>query len=342
MLTRRRLVARASSMVWFAAIAGLCAAQTPTGSPASGATLEQGFESPPDEAKPRVWWHWMNGNITKEGIKLDLEWMKRVGIGGFQNFDASLFPAGRREAPGVHDARMEGRLPVRHDAGRPARARRGDRRIARMERVRRPVGQPAQAMKKLVWSETRVQGGHAVLGHAREAADGHRPVPERAVLQLGRCDERPDGQAAARVLRGQRRRRVSRAVGRRAAGLAEADHHLERRHRQRVAVVGRRLRQVRRLAQGTRRREGVDPDSSSHSRRTIRGVSLALAGFVFPFGPPTSRARSRSQRRRPELPQGCQHSKEPGQTEHRLVPAGACPVLQGDVPDVAAGSVGTR
>ena len=53
-------------------------------------SLEQGFKNPPDSAKPRVWWHWMNGNITKEGIKLDLEWMKRVGIGGFQNFDASL------------------------------------------------------------------------------------------------------------------------------------------------------------------------------------------------------------------------------------------------------------
>src|SRR5438874_13292066 len=53
-------------------------------------TLESGFLNPPDSAKPRVWWHWMNGNITKEGIKLDLEWMKRVGIGGFQNFDAAL------------------------------------------------------------------------------------------------------------------------------------------------------------------------------------------------------------------------------------------------------------
>ena len=27
------------------------------------------FVSPPDGAKPRVWWHWMNGNITKEGIR---------------------------------------------------------------------------------------------------------------------------------------------------------------------------------------------------------------------------------------------------------------------------------
>ena len=32
----------------------------------------------------------MNGNITKEGIKADFEWMKRSGIAGFQNFDAAL------------------------------------------------------------------------------------------------------------------------------------------------------------------------------------------------------------------------------------------------------------
>jgi hypothetical protein len=31
--------------------------------------LEAGFLNPPESAKPRVWWHWMNGNITKEGIK---------------------------------------------------------------------------------------------------------------------------------------------------------------------------------------------------------------------------------------------------------------------------------
>ena len=53
--------------------------------------LLQNFQNPPNEAKPRVWWHWMNGNITKEGIRKDLEWMHRTGIGGFQNFDANLF-----------------------------------------------------------------------------------------------------------------------------------------------------------------------------------------------------------------------------------------------------------
>ena len=52
--------------------------------------LKSGFENPPEGARPRVWWHWMNGNISKEGIKLDLEWMHRVGLGGYQNFDAAL------------------------------------------------------------------------------------------------------------------------------------------------------------------------------------------------------------------------------------------------------------
>ena len=46
----------------------------------SGNDLEKNFKEPPDSAKPRVWWHWMNGNVTKEGITADLEWMKRVGF----------------------------------------------------------------------------------------------------------------------------------------------------------------------------------------------------------------------------------------------------------------------
>jgi len=28
---------------------------------------KQEFQTPPQSAKPRVWWHWMNGNISKEG-----------------------------------------------------------------------------------------------------------------------------------------------------------------------------------------------------------------------------------------------------------------------------------
>jgi len=53
----------------------------------TGDSLEKGFVDPPNAARPRVWWHWTGGNITKEGITKDLEWMKRAGIGGAQMAD---------------------------------------------------------------------------------------------------------------------------------------------------------------------------------------------------------------------------------------------------------------
>ena len=51
-------------------------------------TYESSFANPPQEARIRVWWHWMDSNISKEGIKKDLDWMKATGIGGVQQFDA--------------------------------------------------------------------------------------------------------------------------------------------------------------------------------------------------------------------------------------------------------------
>ena len=44
--------------------------------------LESGFLNPPASARPQTWWHWMNGNITTEGLKDDLEAMKDIGLGG--------------------------------------------------------------------------------------------------------------------------------------------------------------------------------------------------------------------------------------------------------------------
>ena len=52
-----------------------------TGVMAEG-NLEKSFTNPPDSAKPQTWWHWMNGNISKEGITADLEAMKQIGLGG--------------------------------------------------------------------------------------------------------------------------------------------------------------------------------------------------------------------------------------------------------------------
>src|SRR4051812_14737703 len=80
----------------------------------SGDPLLRGFQDPPASARPRVWWHWMSGNITKEGIKADLEWMKRVGIAGFQNFDAGL------NTPQIVDKRLVYMTPEWKDAFRYA------------------------------------------------------------------------------------------------------------------------------------------------------------------------------------------------------------------------------
>ncbi|HPI33776.1 MAG TPA: glycosyl hydrolase, partial [candidate division Zixibacteria bacterium] len=55
--------------------------------PLPGASLEEGFRSPPGEARPLTWWHWLNGNITKEGITADLESMRRAGLGGCYLFN---------------------------------------------------------------------------------------------------------------------------------------------------------------------------------------------------------------------------------------------------------------
>jgi hypothetical protein len=64
------------------------AAQEQPGSATSALTnkeeipLEAGFTNPPPVARPWVYWFWMNGNVTPEGITADLEAMAEAGLGG--------------------------------------------------------------------------------------------------------------------------------------------------------------------------------------------------------------------------------------------------------------------
>ena len=136
-------------------------AQVQTGEDA----LMRGFTNPPNSAKPRVWWHWMNGNITKEGIKLDLEWMNRIGLGGFQTFDAAL------GTPQVVEKRLVYMRPDWKDAF--LYATRTAERLGLEEAIAGSPGwsetggpwvSPAHGMKKFVWSETRVEGGKPFTG----------------------------------------------------------------------------------------------------------------------------------------------------------------------------------
>lgn len=45
------------------------------------AQLLKGFVTPPDSARPGVYWYFMDGNISRKGITEDLEAMKKAGIG---------------------------------------------------------------------------------------------------------------------------------------------------------------------------------------------------------------------------------------------------------------------
>ncbi|HEY6870279.1 MAG TPA: glycosyl hydrolase, partial [Novosphingobium sp.] len=127
---------------------------------AQGDPLVAGFADPPNGARPRVWWHWMNGNVTKDGIAKDLAWMKRVGIGGLQNFDASL------STPQVVDKRLAYMTPEWKDAFRFA-AVEADRLGLELAIAASPGWSetggpwvaPPDALKKLVWSEALVEGG---------------------------------------------------------------------------------------------------------------------------------------------------------------------------------------
>src|ERR1039458_7127865 len=44
--------------------------------------LDGEFAAPPDTARPWVYWYFMDGNLTREGMTADLEAMKQAGIGG--------------------------------------------------------------------------------------------------------------------------------------------------------------------------------------------------------------------------------------------------------------------
>ncbi|MBZ5584126.1 MAG: glycoside hydrolase, partial [Acidobacteriia bacterium] len=144
---RRRLGATAAIL----SLAGAWAVLGQT----QGDPLLRGFQNPPDSAKPRVWWHWMSGNVTKEGIKLDFEWFKRVGIAGFHNFDAGL------NSPQIVEKRLVYMTPEWKDAFQFATTL-ADQMGLEMTIASSPGWSesggpwvpPSQAMKKYVWSET--------------------------------------------------------------------------------------------------------------------------------------------------------------------------------------------
>ena len=120
-------------------------------------SLFDGFANPPASARPQVWWHWMNGNVTKEGITADLEAMACAGVGGAYVFDV---PTGIPEGK-VRFASDEWFDMLRH-ANEEAKRLGLDLSVANCSGWSSSGGpwvKPEDSMKRVVFTERVVRGG---------------------------------------------------------------------------------------------------------------------------------------------------------------------------------------
>ena len=160
----------------------LCATLALVGSLACATSLEDGFRNPPSTAKPHTWWHWMNGNVTKEGITADLEAMAEIGLGGAQIFDAGCdIPAGplAYNTPEWFDT-------IKHAA---AEARRLGLELclpncSGWSSSGGPWNPPENGMKKLDWTETVVTGPTTFTGVLKQPPNPHGFYADIAVLAM--------------------------------------------------------------------------------------------------------------------------------------------------------------
>jgi hypothetical protein len=123
-------------------------------------SLWEAFCAPPDESRPRVWWHWMDGNVDPEGIRLDLEWLQSVGVRGVQMFNGGL------GTPLVVPERVHQGSPAWHEAVRLAATTAHELGLeftvatsAGWSAAGGPWVDRRDAMKKVVWSTTTIEGG---------------------------------------------------------------------------------------------------------------------------------------------------------------------------------------
>ncbi len=175
----KRLLALGVPAVFLVVILGGLgtASRGPAASGAGIDALRARFAAPPDEARPWVYWFWLNGNITREGITADLEAMKRAGIGGVLIMEVDQgTPAGPVAFAGsrwrelfrhvLSEAERLGlRVNMNNDAGWCGSGG--------------PWIKPEQSMQKVVWTEAEVRGPkrvEAVLARPEAAAGFYRDI----------------------------------------------------------------------------------------------------------------------------------------------------------------------
>jgi hypothetical protein len=128
-------------------------------------SLESGWQNPPNEARLRAYWWWLNGNVTQASITRELEQMKFKGFGGATLFDANGSSQG-------------GNAPVPHGPTffSPAWRELYKHTLREASRLGLTIGLNIQsgwnlggpvvsqddAAKKYVWTEQKITGGKPV------------------------------------------------------------------------------------------------------------------------------------------------------------------------------------
>jgi len=139
--------------------------------------LVAGFRDPPPESRLRAYWWWLNGNVTEEAITRDLEEMAAKGFGGALICDAGgAEQRGNARVPhGPTFFSSEWRALYKHALHEADRlGLEMSLNIQSGWNLGGPMIEAGDAPKKLVWSETAVQGAGGVRirleepGHARE------------------------------------------------------------------------------------------------------------------------------------------------------------------------------
>ncbi|NWL32710.1 glycosyl hydrolase [Paenarthrobacter nitroguajacolicus] len=132
---------------------------TPALSPDADA-LFPGFVDPPLSARPRVWWHWMDGNVDEDGIVKDLEWLAASGAGGVQAFTGSMgIPQFTREHVAFRSPEWQSAIACAASTATRLGLELAIATSAGWSATGGPWVAPAAGMKKLVWSATRVTAG---------------------------------------------------------------------------------------------------------------------------------------------------------------------------------------
>ena len=136
--------------------------------PTTAATpdLARLFANPPASTKPWVYWYWINGSISKDGISADLRDMARVGIGGAFIMDGSIYlpPGPVRYGSDAWHAHVQHAIAVGAEVGVEI----GIMNCAGWATSGGPWNDLDQSMKQLVWSETIVAGGARWRGRLAE------------------------------------------------------------------------------------------------------------------------------------------------------------------------------